>query len=86
MVRICAHILKNNKRIKDELFEFDGDFEIASFESYVQEICYKFDIPNPIIVATQIKNFVVFNHCIFKKDDFIDKVNFDKLVIENAKL
>ena len=86
MVRICAHITKNNRRIKDNLFEFDGDFEIGKFESYIEQISYAFDIPNPITLVTHIKNFIMFNHCIYKPDDFVDKVNFDKLVIENAKI
>ncbi len=85
MVRICAHLVKNNRRIKDQLFEFDEEFEISSFEHYVQEICYIFDIPNPVTLVTHIKNFIVFNHCTYKPDDFVDKVNFDKLVIENAR-
>lgn len=86
MVRIFAKIMVN-ERIKKS-FKYtrdDEDFEIDNFFEYVKDICETFDSPTPVILAKHIRDYIVFNTATFKPDDFVEKVYFDKLVIETYK-
>ena len=51
--------------------------------AYLTEICYALDIPTPLVLKTHILNFAKFNHVKFIKSDFVEKVNFDYLFLEN---
>ncbi len=83
MVKICGRIKLKDKIISTYVFEQVEDFEIGEFEHYVAEICYGLDIPNPITLVKHIKNFMLFNHTIYKKEDFVEKIFFDKLELVN---
>ena len=83
MVKICGRIKSKGKIISTYVFELDEDFQIGEFEHYVADICYNLDIPNPITMVKHIKNFMLFNHTIYKKEDFVEKVFFDRLELQN---
>lgn len=83
MVKICGRIKNKSKIISTYVFELDEDFQISEFEHYVADICYNLDIPNPITLVKHIKNFMLFNNTIYKKEDFVEKVFFDKLELQN---
>ena len=85
MVRIWAKIMVNNKLKKDMIYESIDSFRIDDLHLYMREICHKFDVGTPIVLKTHKKNFLEFNTCTFLPRDFVETVNFDKLVIENAK-
>ena len=83
MIKICARLKNKDKIVSTYIFESDKDFEIGEFEHYVADICYNLDIPNPITLVKHIKNFMLFNHTIYKKEDFVEKIFFDKLELVN---
>ncbi len=83
MVKICGRIKLKDKILSTYIFESYDDFEIGEFEHYVAEICYNLDIPNPITLVKHIKNFMLFNNTTYKKEDFVEKVFFDKLELVN---
>ncbi len=83
MVKICARLKNKDKILDTYIFEDYVDFEIGEFEHYVADICYHLDIPNPITLVKHIKNFMLFNHTIYTKDDFVEKIFFDKLELVN---
>ena len=85
MVRIWAKIMKDNKLKKDLIYESIDTFSINDLYLYMQEICHKFDEPAPVVLKTHENNFLNFNTCTFLPRDFVESVNFDKLIIENAK-
>ena len=83
MIKIYAKTIRNGK-IKNSLkYVNDEDFEIDHFENYIKDICEKFDSPTPIILAKHIRDYILFGISTFVVDDFIEKVFFDKLVIES---
>lgn len=84
MIKIWARTLIDNKLINSYIYESDEDFVIDNFEKYVQEICYHMDIPNPIILIKHIKNYIIFNHAIFEKEDFVEKIYFDRLFLQKC--
>ncbi|MBQ4558485.1 MAG: hypothetical protein IJA61_03835 [Clostridia bacterium] len=83
MVKICGRIKSKGKILSTYVFELDEVFQIGEFEHYVADICYNLDIPNPITMVKHIKNFMLFNNTQYKKEDFVEKVFFDKLELQN---
>lgn len=85
MVRLWAKVMKNNKIKKDMIYESIDTFRIQDFYLYIQQICHELDIGSPVVLHSHEQNFLNFNNCSFLPRDFVESVNFDKLIIENAK-
>ena len=83
MIRIFAKTTIDGKVQKHLKYEIDEDFEIGHFEEYIKNICEKFDCPTPVILAKHIRDYILFGHCTFFVDDFIEKIYFERLVIES---
>ena len=86
MFKILAKTTVDNKIINSYVFECSDDFEIDNFNDYVNSICYELDMPNPVILIKHIKNFILFNYTTFFQEDFIEKVFFEKFVLEYMKI
>ena len=85
MVKIFAKTIQNNRIKKTYKFIADEDFEIDHFYDYVRDICEHFDSPTPIVMAKHIKDYILFNNTQFTPEDFVEKVFFDKLILETYK-
>jgi len=85
MVKIFAKTLINGKVKNTYKYENDSDFEIGLFEGYVKDICEHFDSPSPIVLTKHIRDYIMFSVTSFSKEDFVEKIFFDKLVIETYK-
>ena len=86
MVRIWAKVMIKDKIIKQTVFERVENMDYSLFFDYVREICETLDIPTPVIIKTHLFNYAKYNVLRFKKEDFVESINFDKLVLENAFL
>ena len=86
MIRIWAKILREEKILKDMIYEQYETFDIDNFQTYMEEICGELDIATPIVLTKHIKHYVCFNNAVFLPSDFAESVDFDKLVIEEASL
>ena len=84
MIRIWAKVLLDNKIIKQCVFEKYESMDYSQFFDYVREICETLDIPTPVIIKTHLFNYAKYNTVKFTKADFVEKIEFDKLVFENA--
>ena len=51
----------------------------------MREICEHFDSPTPIVMAKHIKDYILFNNTQFLPEDFVERVFFDKLILETYK-
>lgn len=85
MVKIFAKVIVGDKTKKSFKYENDEDFEIDHFFEYVKDICEHFDSPTPVILAKHIRDFIVFSTTTFKPEDFVERVFFDKLILETYK-
>lgn len=85
MFSIWAKTQLDEKIKKNELIKFDGKFVKSDFFDYVSKICNDLDIPTPVILKKHINHFMSFNIATFKKDDFIEYIDFDKLILEYCK-
>lgn len=85
MVKIFAKTIVNNRVKKTYKYINEEDFEIDHFYDYVREICEHFDSPTPIVMAKHIKDYILFNNTQFLPEDFVERVFFDKLILETYK-
>lgn len=84
MIKIWAKIVKDNKIIKQCVFKKEGEVDYSEFYSYLSEICSTLELATPVLVKTHIFNYAKFNYVKFIKDDFLEPIDFDKLVLENV--
>lgn len=84
MIRIWAKVLKKDKIIKQYVFERLETLDYSCFFDYLSDICEHLEIPTPVLIKTHLFNYAKYNNVKFKKDDFVEVIDFDKLVLENA--
>ncbi len=84
MVRIWARTMQNGKITRSYIYESIDHFSDEKFYLHVQKICHELDIPTPCILKSHINNYVDFNNTIFLPRDFVESIDFDKLILENA--
>ena len=83
MFRIWAKVLKEGHIQKQYVYESSKKFAYSEFFSYLTDICGELDVPTPVLIKTHIMNYAKFNHVVFRPDDFIEEISFDKLLLEN---
>lgn len=83
MIKIWAKVMKKDSIVKQFVFERDEDMDYSQFFDYTREICENLDIPTPVIIKTHLFNYAKYNCVRFKKDDFVENIDFEKLVLEN---
>lgn len=84
MIRIWAKVMKKDKILKQYMFEKVDTMDYSQFFSYLREICENLDIPTPVLIKTHLFNYAKYNTVRFTKDDFVEQISFDKLVLENS--
>lgn len=84
MVRIWAKITKEEKILKDVIYEDFSQFNSDNFFDYIANICEKLDIATPIILKKHLLHYIEFNSTTFLPQDFPEEVDFDKFIIEEA--
>ncbi|MBR2614781.1 MAG: hypothetical protein IKC71_04200 [Clostridia bacterium] len=83
MIKIWGKILKEDKILRSFVLEKVESMDYSKFFDYVTEICGELDIPTPVVIKTHIFNYAKYNFVRFTKDDFVEEIGFDKLVLEN---
>ena len=84
MVRIWAKTIKDNRIVKQTVLEDYTIFYPKNFFDYVASICSELDVATPVILSKHINHYMNFNNTTFLPDDFPEKIDFDKLVLEEA--
>ena len=55
--------------------------KMSSFDM-IKSLCEGLDIPTPVLLNKHLLDFNKFSMTLFKQTDFIEKVNFDKFIVE----
>lgn len=82
MADIWVKVLKEQKIIKDFIYNADNK-TTENFDNVLRDICGILDIPTPLILDKHKKYFENFNQARFKKEEFIESIDFDELLLEN---
>ena len=85
-MKIFAKLIKNHKTITSYTYAHVSEYESKAFYSHLSEICRKLDIATPITIDYHRECYENFNSVKFTSDDFVDKMPFDCLVLENIDL
>ena len=85
-MKIFAKLIKNHKTIKSYTYAHVSEYESKAFYSHLSEICRKLDIATPITIDYHRECYENFNSVKYTADDFVDKMPFDCLVLENIDL
>lgn len=86
MLRIWARTMSDGKITRSYIYESIDNFDYEKIKIYISKMCHELDIPTPIILKNHINNYVDFNNCTFLPRDFVESIDFDKFIIENAEL
>ena len=82
MLKIWSKIYLADKIVKSKLVTFESAHIL--FFDMIKEICHQLDIATPVILNSHFEDFISFRHCVFASGDFIESINFDKLIIERV--
>ena len=83
MFRLWGKIWKDNHMIKDTVICDDSeDTRTHKIFHALQEICYDFDLANPIWLDKTINDFKRLSKTRFYQDNFVETVDFDYLEIQ----
>ena len=85
MFSIWVRTLKEDKLQKNAVINFGQKFKKGDFFDYVSKICNELDIPTPVILSKHVNHFASFNNTHFTKEDFVEPIDFDRLVLEFCK-
>ncbi len=81
MIKIWGRTIKKNKIIKSHTVEYYGTFTEDIVMDGIYSICLEFDIPRPIVLNKHERDISNFLMVKFFADDFIEKVDFDRLEV-----
>ena len=84
MIKIWAKVMVNHKIKKDLLYETIENYSRESFFDHLAEMCHQLDIPTPVLIDAHFYNYENFNNIKFLPRDFVEQVNCDQLILENA--
>lgn len=83
MFRLWGRIWKNNRLLKDTVIcNEEQDTRTHKVMNGLRDICYEFDLEQPIWLDSNIKDFQLHAKTRFNKDSFIEEIPFDYLEIQ----
>ncbi len=83
MFRLWAKIIKDNRMLRDICIEDAGaDTRTHKVFHALEQICYEFDLGNPIWLDKTITEFKRHDRARFTQDHFIEAIDFDYLEIQ----
>lgn len=82
-MRVWGKIWKNNHMLKDTVIEDNSD-DTRTHKIFhaLTEICYQFDLQEPIWLDANIAEFQRRSRTRFRQDNFIEEIEFDSLEIQ----
>lgn len=83
MLKIWGKVIKNTRMIKETVVisDIDGSYQ-ENLRACLKELCYKLDISKPYWLSPNVKEYNERRRTTFNQNHFIDKIDFDKLIIQ----
>ncbi len=82
-MRIWGKIWKSNHMLRDTVVEnTENDTRTHKVFQAIEQICYEFDLGQPIWLDSNIRDFKRNAKTKFTKDSFIETIEFDYLEIQ----
>lgn len=84
MLKLWVQIITDNKIQKNFIYSSDKSYDRDEFFYHLVEIASVLEIATPILTKSHFYNFEEFNNMRFIQRDFIEQIDFDRLLIENV--
>lgn len=82
-MRIWAREFKDNRMLRDIVVEnYENDTRTHKVFDAIEKIAYEFDLPKPIWLDSNIRDFKRNAKVRFRGDSFIEEVPFDYLEVQ----
>lgn len=84
MFRMWGKIFNSHRMLKDTVICINRDGLNRTRKVYqaLEEICYEFDLQNPLWLENNQKDFIRHSKTRFNEDNFIESIDFDYLEIQ----
>lgn len=84
MFRLWAKVFKDNRMQQDMVVENDDPSLNRTRKIYqaIDEICYAFDLSQPVWLQATIEDFKRHDKTRFTQDNFMESIDFDYLEIQ----
>ncbi len=83
MIKIWGKLTVDDKVIKGVVVDIDE--KSCSFFDMLQQVSHRLNIPTPVLLDKHVYDFNLFHISVFRPDDFVESVNFEKFVLELMK-
>jgi hypothetical protein len=86
MIRIAGSLIRKTKIVAEEIVTstIEGSYQ-EKLKECIIEICYKLDIEKPYWLPRNLTSYNKNNKTFFDENNFVDKIDFDKFVIEELE-
>ena len=84
MFRMWGKLWKDNHLVRDTVINF-SDYSLSRTQMVFQsleEICYQFDLSQPIWLDANIREFQRHDKTRFSRDNFVEEIPFDYLELQ----
>lgn len=82
-MRIWAREFKDNRMLRDTVIENNqDDTRTHKVFDAIEKISYEFDLPKPIWLDSNIKDFKKHSKVRFRQESYVEEVPFDYLEIQ----
>lgn len=84
MFRMWGKIFNSHRMLKDTVICINRNDLNRTRKVYqaLEEICYEFDLQNPLWLENNQKDFIRHSKTRFNEDNFIESIDFDYLEIQ----
>lgn len=80
-MKIWTRVRKNNKTTEQDVVEIPQKdaSEVEDWHEALCELCSKLNLSRPVILDKHVNELLRFSHTVFRPDDFMEQVTFDRL-------
>lgn len=80
MIKIWGKVVEDEKIVKHCTVSVEP--KECTFFDMIKQLCEVLDIPTPVLLNKHLIDFNKFSMTLFKPADFIEKINFDRFIVE----
>lgn len=80
-MKVWIKIIKGEKILKDFTYA-PNNYSDSELHHYLEIACNELDEPTPIVLRKHLAHIKEFGNTTFKQLDFVEAINFDKMVVE----
>ena len=82
-MKLWGIIRRDNQMVADAVTEthYETPALVDNWSDVIGELCAAFDLPRPVILKKHVRELREFSHTVFKAQDFIEPIDFDRFEI-----